>query len=184
MLPRLLARLMRDGRGVSAVELALIAPVLLLLALGVVELGRFVALATRLQHAATTLADLATRDETLSEAALLNLFSAVRHVTDPFDMSAEGVAIVSAAGRLDDRGPRVLWQRRGAGALPATSDVGQAGGAAATPAALLSQDGDTVIAAEVYYRYSPWLLGIVPETTLRRVAYYRPRLGSLQELSP
>ena len=38
------------------------------------------------------------------------------------------------------------------------------------------------MAAEVYFRYEPWLLGFVPETTLRKVAFYRPRFGSLTSL--
>jgi hypothetical protein len=60
--------------------------------------------------------------------------------------------------------------------------VGAVGEAASLPAELVVDDGETVVAAEVFLRHSPWLLGLVPETTLRRSAFYRPRLGTLREL--
>ena len=54
------ARAFRDDRrGFAAVEFALILPVLLLFALGVTEVGRFVLLGIKAQHAADTVADLA-----------------------------------------------------------------------------------------------------------------------------
>jgi Flp pilus assembly protein TadG len=64
--------------------------VLLLLSLGTVEIGRFALLALKLQHAATTLADLATREEELSAATLDGLFAATRQVTAPFDLEGTG----------------------------------------------------------------------------------------------
>jgi hypothetical protein len=44
------------------------------------------------------------------------------------------------------------------------------------------RSGETVIVAEAFFRYRRWLLGFVPDTTLRRVAFYRPRLGTLRTL--
>ena len=44
------------------------------------------------------------------------------------------------------------------------------------------RDGETIVAAEVVYSYKHWLLGLVPDTTLRRTSYYRPRLSGLRTL--
>ena len=60
----LLAGFCRDQRGIAAVEFALVLPVMILFSLGIAEVGRFALLNLKLQHAATTMADLAARDET------------------------------------------------------------------------------------------------------------------------
>ena len=176
-----LRRFGRDGRGVSAVEFALVAPILLLLCLGMVEVGRFALLALKLQHAATTLADLATREDELSAATLDGLFAATRHITAPFDVEGNGVVVISGVSAEDGEGATVSWQRS-RGELEVESDVGAVGGVARLPAELTIDEGETVVAAEVFFRHQPWLLGLVPETTLRRLALHRPRLGTLREL--
>jgi Flp pilus assembly protein TadG len=176
------AGLWRDRRGLAAVEFALVLPILLLFALGVTEVGRFALLGLKLQHAADTLADLASRDATLSAAALESMFGAVPHIVQPFDMAGQGVAIVSGVGTDNGGSPAVFWQSRGAGGLAAASAIGATGGRATLPADLIVRDGDTVIVAEIHFRYRGWLMRIIPDTTLRRVAFYRPRLGTLRSL--
>ena len=49
----------RDRAGIAAVEFALVLPVMILFSLGIAEVGRFALLNLKLQHAATTMADLA-----------------------------------------------------------------------------------------------------------------------------
>jgi Flp pilus assembly protein TadG len=173
----------RDGRGISAVEFALVAPVLLVLSMGLVEIGRFAMLTLKLQHAATTLADLATREETMTTATLDALFNAVTHITRPFVLTQDGVAVVTLVGANNGSGPRVYWQRRGVGSYAAGSTVGATGGAATLPSSLAVRDGETLLTAEVVFHYRPWLLGIVPDRVLRRTSYYRPRMGALATLS-
>jgi len=46
------------------------------------------------------------------------------------------------------------------------------------PDDLVLRADESVIVAEVMFRYQPWLLGLVPETLLRRVAFFRPRLAT------
>lgn len=173
--------LLRDERGVSAVEFALVLPVLLLLSLGSVEVARFTLLGLKLQHAATTLADLASRDEVLTAATLDDLFNAAERIAAPFDLATDGVLIVTGVAAEDGSGPLVYW-RRAAGALSAPSGIGALGGAADLPDTLAVDDGETVVAAEVFFTYRRWLLGVIPDRTVRRQAFYRPRLGTLREL--
>lgn len=177
-----LRALLADRRGITAVEFALVAPLLLSVAMGLIEVGRFALLTLKVQHASSTLADLASRDQTLSLSTLNDLFNATRHVMEPFDIASDGRAIVTAFGRPVGQNPRIYWQQAGAGSYAATSGIGQSGGAPTVPGDLVLREGDTVIAAEVFFHYEPWLLGFVPETTLRKVAFYRPRLGTLTSL--
>ena len=58
----------------------------------------------------------------------------------------------------------MFWQQQGAGKLARASDIGASGGKATLPKDLVLRDGETVIVAEVLFRYEPWLLGLVPET--------------------
>lgn len=176
-------RLGHDQSGIAAVEFALVLPVMILFSLGTAEVGRFALLSLKLQHAANTMGDLASRDEQLSLAAVQSMFSAMQHVVQPFALADEGIVIVSGVG-LDGGGePTVFWQQEGAGALGETSEIGAEGGTATLPADLILRDGETVIIAETVFRYTPWLLALIPETLLRRAAYYRPRLGTLRALT-
>jgi hypothetical protein len=179
---RRLAGLGRDRRGIAAVEFALVLPVMILFSLGIAEVGRFALLALKLQHAANTMADLAARDEQISEAALQSMFSAMPHVMQPFDIAAQGVVIVSCVGA--DGGPAaVAWQRPPPWGRPANSEIGAEGGDATLPEDLVLRDGEAVVVAEAVFRYTPWLLALVPETVLRRTAFFRPRLTSVCNLT-
>ena len=78
----------------------------------------------------------------------------------------------------------VNWQRSGAGALAATSLIGEAGKQATLPSDLTIAAGETIISAEVYYSFTPLFgIGLAPRT-IRKVAYYKPRLGTLDTLTP
>jgi hypothetical protein len=147
-----------------------------------VEVGRFAVLTLKVYHAASTLGDLASREERLTDAFLANSFDAVQHVMAPFDIGSDGVAIVSGIGLNAQGNPRVLWQRPGAGSLTAASAIGAVGASPNLPADLEVRDGEAVLATEVFFRYEGWLLGIVPDTTVRRVAFHRPRLGALETI--
>ena len=168
-------RFWRDRRGFAAVEFALVLPVLLLFALGVSEVALFVMLGLKVQHAADTVADLASGSASLTAAQLTDTFNAVRHIVQPFDAAGRGVVIVSGISAQGSGSPTIVWQRRGVGSLSAASQVGGQGGNASLPAGLTLRDGEAVIVAEMYYRYESMLLGIVPDSTVRRVAFYRPR---------
>lgn len=173
-----LRRFAREEAGLSAVEFALVLPVMLLVALGIAEVGRFALLSLKLQHAANTLADLAARDPAPTEAGITSLFSALQHVLRPFDLKSGGVATISNVQGQGGGASTVCWQRRGGGALAATSRTGKQGGSASLPKEMILRGGETVIVAELFFRYQPWLLRIVPNADLRRVALFRPRLGS------
>lgn len=176
-------RFLADRDGVGAVEFALTLPVLMLLALGIAEVGRATLLSLKLQHAATSLADLAARDETLSSATLTDLMASSAFILKPFAFKTAGVAIVSAVGKDADKTAKLAWQQAGGGSLTATSSIGTAGGGATLPDGMTPRDGETLIVAETFFRYDSWLLGLVPSRVIRHVAYYRPRLGTLRALS-
>jgi Flp pilus assembly protein TadG len=181
---RRLQQLLRDRRGIAATEFALILPILVMFSAGTIEYSRLIMLNQKLQSGAFILADLTARDKTLSEEQLDNIFLAIDNIIQPFDFAAEGKAIVTSVG-VDGAGdPEVNWQREGSGDLAATSEVGEEGGAATLPDDLDISAGETVIAAEVFYSFTPLFgIGLAPRT-IYKASFYKPRLGTLDTLQP
>ncbi|HRY22791.1 MAG: pilus assembly protein [Geminicoccaceae bacterium] len=171
-----------DRRGVIALEFALILPLLILFCFGTVEVGRFVLLQMKLDQLAASVADLGTRDRTLSAATIDDIFAAGAHIVRPFDLAADGRITLSAVGLTAGDQPRVLWQRRSGGTLDLPSETGTVGSPATLPDEITLAVGQTVVVAEVSFSYRG-MFGLLPERITTKRAYFRPRLGSLQELS-
>jgi hypothetical protein len=172
--------LRRDARGVSAMEFALILPILVMFSAGTIEYSRLILMTHKLQSGAFILADLTSRDQELSTEQLGNIFLAIDQVVQPFDFGANGRAVVSSIGATALRLPILNWQCSGAGAIAAASQLGtELGAEVALPAELELAQGETIIAAEVFFDFDPLFgVGLAPRV-IRRVAYFKPRLGEL-----
>lgn len=179
-----LTRLLRDTRGVSAVEFAMILPIIVILAVGTIEFGRLLLLTQKLQNGSFILADLTARDRVASRADLENVFFALTNIIQPFEFATAGTAILTSVSAAVDDAPVVNWQLSGAGTLAAESRVGAEGEAAILPEALEISAGETVIVAEVFYDFQPIFGVTTGARLLHKVAYHRPRLGTLDTLGP
>lgn len=172
----------KGNKGLIQLEMLAALPVLFILAFGSAELGRYAVLNQKLQNAAAALSDLTAREKDLTSAELNGIFNAVRSIVDPFQMNANGVAIVSGVG-LNSSGQRViLWQRRGAGTLGVNSAIGTQGSLATLPASMTLQTGDTLIVSELIYDFTPIFGDYLQNRRIAKIAYFRPRLGSLQNI--
>jgi Flp pilus assembly protein TadG len=175
--------LWRDGRASIAVEIAFVMPLIVVIALGAVELGRYVMLNIKLEHASDALSDLTTRDEKLSQADVRAIFRSVQEIASPFDLTKNGAMFISAVSADGTNPARVFWQVKARGGIKAKSHVGMPGGRAAMPAKIKVHDRETVVVSEVFYKYQPILKGFVPAMVIHKQALYRPRAGSLRSLS-
>jgi Flp pilus assembly protein TadG len=180
----MLQRLWHDEGAATATELALMMPVLTLLLVGAGEYGRMLLLNQKLQNGAFILADLAGRDQTLSEDQLDNIFLALNNLIEPFEFGGSGTAIVTSISGTASGDPEVNWQRKGAGTLEAESAVGEPGDEATLPETLTVVQGETVIVAEIYYAFEPLFGLTAAASTLHKAAYLKPRLGTLETLLP
>jgi Flp pilus assembly protein TadG len=177
--------LARGTAGNVAVEFALAVPVLLFLMLGSAEMGRFVILHQKLDRVATTVSDLVSRAETISESQVTDIFTAVDQVAEPFDFAGLGVVIVSSITNTDGTGPIIAWQRSGGGAYSATSALGGEGATPVLPSDFLVREGETAIISEVYFSFTPFLSSMIVEPqVIYRTARNRPRLGTLDTIDP
>ncbi len=176
---------LKDRKGSVLAEFGMLMPVLTLLFLSGVEVGRFALLQQKLSRTAVSLSDLiAQTDGTISLTQVANLYESVSYVLRPFDLTTDGVVIVSSVSQTGGT-PTVDWQCIGAGALPVVSQLGTAGATASLPAGFTMLDGQSVIIAEVAYNYAPFVTpDLIGNTLLRHHAMFRPRFGSLKSLLP
>jgi Flp pilus assembly protein TadG len=180
---QLLSRLRRDDRGISASEFALILPILVMFSAGTIEFSRLILLTQKLQSGSYLLADLTARDKELPTEQLANIFLAIDSVIQPFDFAANGHAIVTSVSGDPDDQPVLNWQCGGSGTLAATSQIVASDDTVTLPDDLPIAEGETIIAAEVFYDFEP-LFGIgLPPRVIRRVAFFKPRLGDLTTMT-
>src|SRR3990172_7279898 len=97
-----------DRTGVSAVEFALLLPLMLSLYLGAVELGGALTIERKVTHVTSSLADLVTQSRTISNNDMDNILDAAASVITPYD---NGLLSIKVSGvSIDSEGTaRVAW---------------------------------------------------------------------------
>ncbi len=177
--------LVADRRGSSLVEFGLLLPVIMFLFMAGIDVGRLALVNLKTYNAAASMADLTSRDRTLTVASLNDLFGAAGQIMRPFDIATNGTVILTGVSATVDDDPRIFWQSAGSGTLPAVSSIGTVvNDPAVLPAGITVDADETIIVAEVFYRLEPFFGVPISTTTVRHVAYYRPRLGTLQTIDP
>lgn len=179
------ARLWRDRRGVSYIEICVALPVLVLLFLGGYEGWRLITARSKAETAAHVLADLVSQSDTsISEAEITSLLRSVELIIQPYSLSSQARAVVSIA--TTGAGTSIQWQRCTGGAAY-SSRVGVAGGVPNFQAAGLKTPptGATVIIAEVAINFTPvFLTRLFPAHQFKRTAMLRGRLRAPVVVNP
>ena len=98
----MMARFARDHSGISAVEFALILPMMLSIYLGTVELSQAVAVDRKVTLTSRTLADLASQVSSINNADMTNILNATAAVISPFDTTK--LKVVVSAVNIDNNG--------------------------------------------------------------------------------
>ena len=136
-------KLIRDVRGVAAIEMAFIFPVMVILYLGLVDVTNFLQVNRRVTLTASTLADLVTQaDSTITTADIDGIFESARAIFEP--LSVEGISLNRWDFRIQDGSPTKVWEYSngaGCGSEPT-------GGADMES---LMEDGNDIVVARVCY---------------------------------
>lgn len=162
-------RLFRDRRGVAAAEFALIAPALIFLIMGVLEMSfRFRASeeATRYVH---QIADIVSRETDLEQADLQELFDASVFMMKPLDTTDDlDLDIASVGFEGTDAEPTILW-RRVAG-TEVSFDIPETKG--------MGIEDESIIRVGVRYNYQSVLTELFGggSMAIEKSAYARPRI--------
>lgn len=178
---RLLRRFARGTKAVAAVEFALVAPLMLTLYLGSVDLSQGITADRKLASVAGTLGDLlAQANGTLQLNTLNDYFTASQAIMTPFDgnQTPLRMAIVSVPAI----GPNSIVEHcvhNGAEHLVNNSPY---------PLPNEIRDiavGGAVIVAEAWYTYEPVVGYVLPwEIELHKQFFYVPRFGNLIDIQP
>jgi Flp pilus assembly protein TadG len=165
-------RFRADLAGLSAVEFALVLPIMLTLYLGGVELSDALTINRKITHVTSTLADLVAQSKTITDDDMEDIFDAAESIMTPYD--ATGLKMVVSGIAIDADGvATVSW-----------SDT--RGGTASTPGATVTdlptgvnQPSTFLVMAKVNYDYTP-IIGYVMTGTydLNDKFYLRPRIST------
>lgn len=172
-------RLVQRKDGIAATEMALLAPMLLLLCFGGAETWLLVRTHFQAAQMASTAADVIARYKSVTSADISGIFAVSAEVMGARDFDRSGTVVLSSIATDDKGNATVAWQCTGGG-LGSSSRVGNIGKAASLPRGLVLGPSDNIIVAEVFYRYAPLLGWAAQEMTLvYKDALFRPRLGDL-----
>lgn len=157
-----------EKRGVAALEFALIAPFMIALWLGSVELSQGFTINRKVSQAASVLADLVTQQTNLTAAEMNDIMDATVAIMMPYNVGNLSIEIAGVS--IDDNGDtRVEWSETRNGSAAAV------GSAYAIPPALIIPESFLVV-AQLSYEHTPATSHVINGSiTLSDNFYLRPR---------
>lgn len=165
----ILRRFARDRRGVSAIEFAFIAPVMIGLYLGVVEVSEGISADRKVSLTTATLANLAAQVGTISTADMTNILDASSAVIAPYDKGKLKVTITCINVDATKKAT-VKWS--------VTRNGTANSGTMTVPAALIQSPGQLIF-AEASYAYTPTVgRNITGTINLADKMYMAPRISA------
>jgi Flp pilus assembly protein TadG len=177
LLKKIGAAFSRDSRGVSAVEFALIAPLLITIYIGGVEVTQAVSVSRKTTLIAHTVADLVAQDTSVTSSEMNDILSASAAVAQPYSTSNLQVTVSSIL--IDANGNATVgWSdtRNGTALQP---------GSGVTLPAALKVANTSLILGQVNYIYKPMLGSVLTgNINLGDKIYMRPRLANCVVRTP
>jgi Flp pilus assembly protein TadG len=154
---------------VSAVEFALILPIMLALYFGSFELGDGLTVKRKVTHITSSLADLITQSKTITADDMENILDAAESIIVPYDV--DKLKMTVSAITIDADGvAKVAWSktRNGTALTPGNTYTGLPTG--------VNQPSTYLVTAKVSYDYTPTIGYLLTGTfTLEDQFYLRPR---------
>lgn len=181
---RQLRWLLRDQAGVALIEFAFMAPILILLVYGIVEVTRYVQMHQKLDNAGHTLVDVLTQNLNLSLADISDVVATTPSLVAPFDAEGVSVIITSIAVPEHETTPTTLWQvTDGTG----QSRISSGKGYEPSLPQLQLVERDQVLTVEIFLQYRPMMdstlirnvLGL-DEEGVYKLNIARPRYGAFE----
>ena len=174
---RPLRRFLRDKRGVSAVEFAMLLPLMITLYLGGVEVSQAVAVDRKVTLISRSLGDLVAQATTVSNADMTNILAATAAIIVPYVDAKLKITVSSVV--IDAQGvAKIAWS-------DTKNGTARAVGSTVTLPAALNTASSSLIWAESQYAYTPVIGYVITGTmTLKDQIYMRPRLSDTVARTP
>jgi Flp pilus assembly protein TadG len=168
----------RDSRGIAAIEMAFIMPVLLFLYFGLFDLTALISLSRKITYSSSVVADLVTQNETtVTSAKITDYFNAAEMVMSPTPIANVRVEVFGfrkIAGTVTKQWSKSSAGGASCGAAPST--VGMTN---------LMTDGNDVVVARVCTSYTPYIATFLGENILGATSFtlseeiaLRPRMSA------
>ena len=169
-LSRKASSLRHDQRGVSAVEFAMLLPLMLSLYLGAVEISQGIGADRKVTLTARTICDLVSQVQSVSNSDMTNALNAASSVMAPFPTGNLKVTVSSV--KIDANSKATIdWS-------DSLNGTARSKGSTVTLPAALVVANSYLIWSEVQYTYKPVIGYVVTGTlTLKDQIYMRPRLS-------
>lgn len=161
-------QLARDTRGVSALEFALVLPIMISMYIGAVEFSHALTVDRRVTSVASAAADLVAQSKQASSATVQDTFTAANSIMLPY--STTPITIVLTSVEADQNNDTTVAWSCGLNA------AAHADGSAFTLPTGLTQPFSSIIVAEVTYSYTPPIGEFISGSiNLVEKFYLRPR---------
>ncbi|MBU6155614.1 MAG: pilus assembly protein [Alphaproteobacteria bacterium] len=164
-------RFLSSVSGVSAIEFAIILPVMVTMFLGMAEVSNYIEMSRRTASLASTAADLVAQEASVDTADINDVFATMAIVGSPMPAGSIRIAITSVVADPDGVTNRVAWSDA-RNRTPRV--VGSVVSSAEFPSGMLLAFQGAIM-VEVEYPFTPMFTGIIPSSTLRSVFYLKPR---------
>lgn len=173
--PGFLRAFWRDRRGVSAVEFAFIAPVLLVFYCGMAELTEAMMAERRLSHVTSSIGDIVARDTRLTDARRNDIFQVGGVLMAPFPATKLHMCLYSVISDAQGR-DTVDWVETHNTPENCPAKDAVLGADAIAPAVLPANS--SVIVSKASYDYESPIKLVMPNAIVfRRTFYLKPRLS-------
>jgi Flp pilus assembly protein TadG len=168
---QLLKSLRREEKGVSAVEFALLLPLMLTLYLGAIEISQAISIDRKVTLTSRAVADLASQAASVSSADMSNVLNASSAVITPYDPTKLQVTV--SAVSIDEAGKATIaWSCTLGGTAHAV-------GSSVTLPVALDIANTSLIWGEASYTYTPTVSYVITGTlNLSDQIYMTPRLSN------
>ncbi len=173
---RALARLLRDRRGVGAIEFAIVIPLLIMTYIGAFEISVAMTVYQKVYRASATVSDLLTRTQTTSLAGLDSMKDVTRAILSPFVPSETSTLKITGI-TVDATGKAtVAWSRDQNKGTPYTKGI------AVTLPGEMDAKSTFIVRTEYVVPHSvllmmPGLSSSLNTLPLSKTSYFRQRVG-------
>jgi len=164
-------RFLAAASGVSAVEFAIILPVMVTMFFGMVEVSSYIEMSRRAASLASTAADLVAQEASVDNGDINDVFATMAIVGAPMNPANVQIVITSVVADADGTTNRVAWSDA---RHTAPRTVGAVLSSSVFPSGLL-EPFQGAIMVEVNYPYTPLFADFIGSSTLTSTFYLKPR---------
>jgi len=158
-----------DKRGLATIESAILLPIMIIILMGMYDIGQAIIINQKVTAASHMAADLITRKTVITDSDWEDAYGVAKLIIDPYDRDMLGIDIVGIKFD-DDDDPEEIWRTQ----YNMSSNVNLPASASG-----LGVDGEGLIAVSTTYTYSPYFSSIiVSDLVMEETSFLRGRKNS------